>query len=492
MVARQRQREYNVWARLATMSAGDNRGSWFIPEVGDEVLVCFGGGDPDWPYVVGSLWNGVDAAPEAISANDDIRSLTSRTGIKITMDDTAGAVKLTLSTPGGQKITLDDGASKVRVEDSGGNSLEMAPSGVTLTAASSLKISARTITIDCGSANVNSAMWTYSGVIQCSTIIASSVVGCSYTPGAGTSGDRRTGRGDATSHRRRPAVAVPPPLWQPPTSARPPAESPSPGSPSWHGLLCGRVPRHPGRRWRSQPRTTSPTAAARHRRRHRSGDPTRRLPAVPAAQPALLPGLRTLVCRRPGIPDHRLLPAENERVFFVLRQVDAAGNERGLVDGLWLPASHGPVLPGEQEHPMHAAPVAAFAPPGTTAANLGMAAGRTSDRQVFFGYVPVATGTPGAADRRPGRGAGTCRRRCPSPPAGGSGPDRADRPGSTAVGRAGRGADLTDRGRTPPMPHCSCCSTCWTGCGTHLPDVRDLIIDGPAARRLGGRRICTR
>ncbi|MFE9690606.1 phage baseplate assembly protein V [Micromonospora sp. NPDC005806] len=177
--------EYNAWARLATMSAGDNRGSWFIPEVGDEVLVCFGGGDPAWPYVVGSLWNGVDATPETISQNDDVRSLTSRSGIKITMDDTAGAVKLTLETPGGQKVTLDDGATTVKLEDSTGNSLEMAPSGVTLTAASQLKITAGTVEIDCGSANVSSAMWTYSGVIQCSTAIANAVVGSSYTPGAG-------------------------------------------------------------------------------------------------------------------------------------------------------------------------------------------------------------------------------------------------------------------------------------------------------------------
>jgi uncharacterized protein involved in type VI secretion and phage assembly len=177
--------EYNVWARLATMNAGDNRGSWFIPEIGDEVLVCFGGGDPDWPYVIGSMWNGVDSTPETITATNDVRSLTSRTGIKITMDDTAGAVTLTLSTPGGHTITLDDGATNVRVEDSTGNSLEMAPSGVTLTAASALTISAATLSIDCGSASVNSAMWTYSGVIQCSTIIANAVVGSSYTPGAG-------------------------------------------------------------------------------------------------------------------------------------------------------------------------------------------------------------------------------------------------------------------------------------------------------------------
>lgn len=177
--------EYNAWARLATMNAGNERGSWFIPEVGDEVLVGFGGGDPDWPYVVGSLWNGVDAAPETITANNDVRSLTSRTGITITMDDTAGAVRLTLRTPGGQTVTLDDGATTVRVTDSTGNSVELAPSGVTLTATGQLKISAATLQIDCGSANVNSAMWTYSGVVQCSTIIASAVVGSSYTPGAG-------------------------------------------------------------------------------------------------------------------------------------------------------------------------------------------------------------------------------------------------------------------------------------------------------------------
>ena len=37
---------YEAWARLATLMGGPNRGSWFIPESGDEVLVCFEGGDP--------------------------------------------------------------------------------------------------------------------------------------------------------------------------------------------------------------------------------------------------------------------------------------------------------------------------------------------------------------------------------------------------------------------------------------------------------------
>ncbi|MFE9690605.1 hypothetical protein [Micromonospora sp. NPDC005806] len=96
----------------------------------------------------------------------------------------------------------------------------------------------------------------------------------------------------------------------------------------------------------------------------------------------------TLVCRRPGIPDHRV--SAGERAFFVMRQVDASGAEHGLVDGAWLPAGATELLPGELEHPMHPASVPGFAAPGTTAAALGMAAGQPSTRSVFYGYIPVA------------------------------------------------------------------------------------------------------
>ena len=46
---------YEAWARLATMLGGNNRGSWFIPDVDDEVLVAFEHGDPRRPYVLGGL-----------------------------------------------------------------------------------------------------------------------------------------------------------------------------------------------------------------------------------------------------------------------------------------------------------------------------------------------------------------------------------------------------------------------------------------------------
>ena len=47
--------EYQVWARLATMMAGNNRGTWFIPDVDDEVLVAFNAGDPRHPYTLALL-----------------------------------------------------------------------------------------------------------------------------------------------------------------------------------------------------------------------------------------------------------------------------------------------------------------------------------------------------------------------------------------------------------------------------------------------------
>ena len=57
---------YEAWARLATLMAGNNRGSWFIPDVNDEVLIVFEGGDPRRPYVIGGLWNGSDKPPESM------------------------------------------------------------------------------------------------------------------------------------------------------------------------------------------------------------------------------------------------------------------------------------------------------------------------------------------------------------------------------------------------------------------------------------------
>ena len=65
------QRGSNAWARVATLMAGKNRGTWFIPDANDEVLVAFEAGDVRRPYVIGSLWNGTSSPPETMDANNN-------------------------------------------------------------------------------------------------------------------------------------------------------------------------------------------------------------------------------------------------------------------------------------------------------------------------------------------------------------------------------------------------------------------------------------
>jgi uncharacterized protein involved in type VI secretion and phage assembly len=178
---------YEVWARLATLMAGDGRGTWFIPDTNDEVLVAFEGGNPRRPYVVGALWNGRDAPPEQMdgAGQNNVKTILSRAGVRITLDDTQGAVKLRLETPGGQSIVLSDADRSIVAQDANGNSVKLEAAGITVTASAKVTVQASTVEISAGMVTVNAGMSQFSGVVQCSTLITNSVVSASYTPGAG-------------------------------------------------------------------------------------------------------------------------------------------------------------------------------------------------------------------------------------------------------------------------------------------------------------------
>jgi uncharacterized protein involved in type VI secretion and phage assembly len=178
---------YEAWARLATMMAGNNRGSWFVPDVDDEVLTIFEAGDPRRPYVIGALWNGQDAPPETMDSagNNALKTLRSRNGVRITLDDTDGQETLTLETPGGQTLVLQDGPGAVEIRDSNGNTIRLEASGITVTAAAKVTINASTMEVSAGMVTVNAGMSKFSGVVQADTIITNAVVSASYTPGAG-------------------------------------------------------------------------------------------------------------------------------------------------------------------------------------------------------------------------------------------------------------------------------------------------------------------
>ena len=178
---------YQVWARIAVLMAGNKRGTWFIPDPNDEVLVVFEGGDPRRPHVIGMLWNGQDAPPETMDSagNNFKKTIRSRNGVEIVIDDTDGSESVTLQTPGGQTVTLKDGPGTIELSDSNGNDIKLNPSGITLTTSGTLTIQASDVEVTAPSVNVSTPLAGFSGVVQTDTVIASSVVGASYTPGAG-------------------------------------------------------------------------------------------------------------------------------------------------------------------------------------------------------------------------------------------------------------------------------------------------------------------
>jgi uncharacterized protein involved in type VI secretion and phage assembly len=178
---------YGNWARMATFMGGNHRGSWFIPDVNDEVLVAFEGGDPRWPYVVGSLWNGSDAPPEStdVDGGNYRKVLRSRNGVTLTLDDKDGVEQMILETPGGQKVILKDGTGAIVIEDSNGNSIRLDTGGITVTSPAKVTIHASTVEVSASVVTVDAGMSRFSGVVQADTVISNSVISASYSPGAG-------------------------------------------------------------------------------------------------------------------------------------------------------------------------------------------------------------------------------------------------------------------------------------------------------------------
>lgn len=178
---------FEAWARLATLMAGGHRGSWFVPDKDDEVLVAFEAGDARRPYVLGALWNGSDAPPQSMdgAAKNELKVLRSRNGVKITLDDKDGQEKLLLETPGGQKFSLTDGPGVVEIKDSNGNSVKLESAGITVNASGQVKVQASMVNVSASMVKVDAGMSKFSGVVKADTVICNSIVSASYTPGAG-------------------------------------------------------------------------------------------------------------------------------------------------------------------------------------------------------------------------------------------------------------------------------------------------------------------
>lgn len=128
--------EESAWARIASLSAGKEKGMAFFPEVDDEVLVAFEYGDINSPFIIGSLWNGVDTPPEINSdGENNIKMIKTRSGHTVKFDDTDGAEKIEIiDAKEKNKITIDTKENKITLESAADIEIKAPEGKITLDA----------------------------------------------------------------------------------------------------------------------------------------------------------------------------------------------------------------------------------------------------------------------------------------------------------------------------------------------------------------------
>ena len=132
--------EEGIWARVATLDAGDQRGSFFLPEIGDEVVVAFLDNDPRHPVVLGTMHSSAKAAPAQASDDNHEKGFVTRSGMRIWLND--DEVSLSIDTPNGNKILLSESDGAITIEDENGNTTSHSSSGIEVESASDISLKA--------------------------------------------------------------------------------------------------------------------------------------------------------------------------------------------------------------------------------------------------------------------------------------------------------------------------------------------------------------
>lgn len=138
-----------VWARLSNLYGTDQSGSFFIPEVGDEVILGFFNNDPRFPVILGSLYSSKNLPPFPLEASNNTKAIVSREKMKIEFDEEKKVI--TITTPGENQIVISDEAKGIKLVDQNRNVIEMNGKGISIT-------SPNDITLNAGSKIVMNAM----------------------------------------------------------------------------------------------------------------------------------------------------------------------------------------------------------------------------------------------------------------------------------------------------------------------------------------------
>ncbi|HEX6225061.1 MAG TPA: type VI secretion system tip protein VgrG [Chryseolinea sp.] len=123
----------NLWARVASLDAGKDRGAFFRPEVNDEVVVGFLDDDPRYPIILGTLHSGKNPAPIKATDKNNEKGFVTRGKLQLIFNDEKKS--MVLQTPKGKKLIIDDEGDEISLTDQHGNKIKMSSKGIELESA---------------------------------------------------------------------------------------------------------------------------------------------------------------------------------------------------------------------------------------------------------------------------------------------------------------------------------------------------------------------
>ncbi|MBL0911961.1 MAG: type VI secretion system tip protein VgrG [Bacteroidia bacterium] len=127
-----------IWARMATYYATNGKGNFFLPEIGDEVVIGFLNNDPCYPVILGSLYSSQRTAPYTPTAENYTKAIVTNSECKIEFDDENKVI--TITTPGNNQVIYSDKDQSITIQDQNNNKILMNSDGITLQDLSSNKI----------------------------------------------------------------------------------------------------------------------------------------------------------------------------------------------------------------------------------------------------------------------------------------------------------------------------------------------------------------
>jgi len=146
--------EDGIWSRVTCLDAGSNRGTFFRPEINDEVIVGFLNDDPRNPIVLGMVNSSDKPAPLTASNQNDEKGYVSRSGMKMIFNDSDKSLKI--DTPAGKKLTISESDGIIKMEDENGNSISMNSSSIAIQSAADISLKATgDLTIEAVNVKVN-------------------------------------------------------------------------------------------------------------------------------------------------------------------------------------------------------------------------------------------------------------------------------------------------------------------------------------------------